>query len=58
MQAEAAPFIEHLGLEKVSGVLPAQLACDVFSGSAHGVRLHVVTNGARARALLRACCLR
>lgn len=54
MEAEAAPFIEHLGLVKDGGLLPGPLPCDVYTGSAHGCTVHVVTNGAHARARTRA----
>jgi hypothetical protein len=46
MAAEAAPLIAHLGLAKVTGTLAGPLTCDVYSGTAHGVSVHVVTNGA------------
>ena len=49
MAAEAAPFVEHLGLSKAPGLLGAPLWCDCYSGSAHGVTVHVVTNGTDAR---------
>ncbi len=45
MQAEAAPLIAHLGLAKCS-LLTGPLSCDCYSGTAHGVTVHVITNGA------------
>ena len=49
MQAEAAPFVQHMGLKEAPGLLPGPLTCGCWQGSAHGVELVVITNGTDAR---------
>ena len=49
MQAEAAPFVQHMGLKEAPGLLPGPLTCGCWQGSAHGVELFVITNGTDAR---------
>lgn len=45
MEAEAAPFIEHLNLELRSGVFPPQAPFLAYSGTHNDVEVTVVTNG-------------
>lgn len=45
MEAEAAPFVEHLGLEKVDGFFPPHTPFVAFSGSHHSTKVTVVTMG-------------
>ena len=46
MEAEAAPIVESLGLQQdVPAAIPPPAPCVTYSGSLHGMRVHVVTNG-------------
>ena len=46
MEAEAAPLVERLQLQRTPGLLgAAPLTCECFTGSAHGMNVSVVTSG-------------
>lgn len=45
MEAEAAPFVEHLGFSKKDGIFPPQVPFQAFSGEHKGCQVTVVTNG-------------
>jgi 5'-methylthioadenosine nucleosidase len=45
MEAEAAPFVEHLNLGKMDDYFPAQVPFLAYSGHHEGCQLTVVTNG-------------
>ena len=45
MEAEAAPFVEHLNLEQNDDFFPPQVPFLAFSGNHEGCSLTVVTNG-------------
>jgi 5'-methylthioadenosine nucleosidase len=45
MEAEAAPFVEHLKLDKKVDFFPPQVPFEAFSGEHEGCKLTVVTNG-------------
>lgn len=45
MEAEAAPFCEHLQLKKLDDFFPSQVAFQAFSGEHHGCKVTLVTNG-------------
>jgi len=46
MAAEAAPFVERLGLAPAPSLLPGPLPCAVFAGQHSGLTVTVVTCGA------------